>query len=57
MASESFESEVADPRARWRHLPKEPDRYVEETQVEPTYSSYTLPAVDPTQDFIRLYGG
>ncbi|WP_433623241.1 hypothetical protein [Nocardia sp. CA-120079] len=57
MVSENFESEVADPRARWRHLPKEPDQYVEEAQVEPTYSSYTLPAVDPTQDFIRLYGG
>ncbi|MEV5834278.1 hypothetical protein [Nocardia sp. NPDC052112] len=57
MASESIEGKGSDPRARWRHLPEEPDHHVEETQVQPTYSSYTLPAVDPTQDFIRLYGG
>ncbi|MFI6165155.1 hypothetical protein ACIBCN_00065 [Nocardia sp. NPDC051052] len=47
---------VPDPRARWRHLPAEPARYVEETLLDPTFSTYTLPAVDPTQDFIRLYG-
>ncbi|MEV6557786.1 hypothetical protein AB0M22_18880 [Nocardia sp. NPDC051756] len=45
-----------DPRAHWRHLPAEPAQYVEETLIDPTFSTYTLPAVDPVQDFIRLYG-
>ncbi|MEU8899301.1 hypothetical protein [Nocardia sp. NPDC048505] len=46
-----------DPRARWRHLPPEPVRYVEETHLDGESSSYTVPAVDPGQDFVRLYGG
>ncbi|MGV9680830.1 hypothetical protein ACWDSJ_36640 [Nocardia sp. NPDC003482] len=53
----SDREQVADPRARWRHLPPEPAYYVEGADVEGKSSSYTVPAVDPTQDFIRLYGG
>ncbi|MFI9507833.1 hypothetical protein [Nocardia sp. NPDC052566] len=57
MSSNSDREQVDDPRARWRHLPAEPTHYVEETHVDGSSSSYTVPAVDPTQDFIRLYGG
>jgi hypothetical protein len=57
MSSNSHREQVEDPRARWRRLPAEPARYVEETHVDGSSSSYTTPAVDPTQDFIRLYGG
>ncbi|ATL68832.1 hypothetical protein CRH09_24220 [Nocardia terpenica] len=56
MASNTQREQVGDPRARWRRLPAEPARYVEETHVDGSSSSYTVPAVDPTQDFIRLYG-
>ncbi|MFE3794456.1 hypothetical protein KHQ06_31770 [Nocardia tengchongensis] len=56
MSSNSHGEQVDDPRARWRHLPAEPTHYVEETHVDGSSSSYTVPAVDPTQDFIRLYG-
>ncbi|MQY31922.1 hypothetical protein [Nocardia aurantia] len=47
-----------DPRARWRHLPAEPDpaSFVEETDVDGRSSSFLVPAVDPAQDFTRLYG-
>ncbi|MEV5651768.1 hypothetical protein AB0L57_26275 [Nocardia sp. NPDC052254] len=54
--SDSHRDQVGDPRARWRHLPAEPARYVEETDIDGNSASYTVPAVDPTQDFIRLYG-
>ncbi|MBF6175904.1 hypothetical protein [Nocardia blacklockiae] len=57
MSSDDHREQVDDPRARWRHLPPEPDRYVEETQVDGDSSGYTVPAVDPGQDFTRLYGG
>ncbi|MFE3024515.1 hypothetical protein [Nocardia tengchongensis] len=56
MSSNSHGEQVDDPRARWRHLPAEPTHYVEETHVDGSSSSYTVPNVDPTQDFIRLYG-
>ncbi|MEG8184441.1 hypothetical protein GZH49_39000 [Nocardia terpenica] len=56
MVSKVHGEQVGDPRARWRRLPAEPARYVEETHVDGSSSSYTVPAVDPTQDFIRLYG-
>ncbi|WP_216894236.1 hypothetical protein [Nocardia alni] len=57
MSSDSHRGQVDDPRARWRRLPAEPDHYVEETHTDGSSSNYTVPAVDPTQDFIRLYGG
>ncbi|PXX60869.1 hypothetical protein DFR70_10960 [Nocardia tenerifensis] len=56
MSSNSHQKQDEDPRARWRHLPAEPAQYVEETHIDGSSSSYTVPAVDPTQDFIRLYG-
>ncbi|WP_194818704.1 hypothetical protein [Nocardia sp. XZ_19_385] len=57
MSSNSHQEQVDDPRARWRRLPAEPARYVAETPVEGNSSSYTVPAVDPGQEFTRLYGG
>ncbi|NKY87302.1 hypothetical protein [Nocardia veterana] len=57
MSSNGDREQVEDPRARWRHLPAEPARYVEETHAEGSSSDYTVPAVDPSQDFTRLYGG
>lgn len=54
MSSNSHE-EANDPRAHWRHLPPEPTPSVEETHIDGSSSSYTVPSVDPTQDFIRLY--
>lgn len=56
MPSNSHSEQADDPRARWRHLPAEPACYVEETDVDGRSSSYTVPAVDPAQDFTRLYG-
>ncbi|WP_225726890.1 MULTISPECIES: hypothetical protein [unclassified Nocardia] len=56
MSSNSHREQDDDPRARWRRLPVEPTQYVEETHVDGSSSSYTVPAVDTTQDFIRLYG-
>ncbi|MFE6861039.1 hypothetical protein [Nocardia sp. NPDC057668] len=57
MSSDTHPEQVDDPRAKWRKLPPEPARYVEETQVDGGSSNYTVPMVDPAQDFIRLYGG
>ncbi|WP_156055655.1 hypothetical protein [Nocardia sp. NRRL WC-3656] len=57
MSSNSHQEQVDDPRARWRRLPAEPAYYVEETDVDGSSSSHTVPAVDPAQDFTRLYGG
>ncbi|MFB8005109.1 hypothetical protein [Nocardia sp. NPDC056000] len=45
-----------DPRAKWRTLPPEPEPTVEVTHVEGSSSDYTVPNVDPGQDFTRLYG-
>ncbi|RDI55883.1 hypothetical protein [Nocardia mexicana] len=56
MSSSNHRNQADDPRARWRHLPAEPARYTEETHIDGSSSGYTVPAVDPTQDFIRLYG-
>lgn len=56
MSSNNHQAQGDDPRAQWRTLPAEPTHYVEETNVDGSSSSYTVPAVDPTQDFIRLYG-
>ncbi|MFF2549522.1 hypothetical protein ACFVUS_00930 [Nocardia sp. NPDC058058] len=56
MSSNEDQEQVEDPRARFRHLPAEPARYVEETNVDGSSSSYTVPAVDPVQDFTRMYG-
>ncbi len=56
MSSNSDREQHVDPRARWRRLPAEPARYVEETHIDGSSSSFTVPAVDPIQDFIRLYG-
>lgn len=57
MSSDSHSEQVDDPRARWRHLPAEPTHYVEETNVDGSSSNHTVPAVDPGQEFTRLYGG
>ncbi|MGA4789916.1 hypothetical protein [Nocardia sp. AB354] len=57
MTSNSHREQDGDPRAQWRRLPAEPAYYVEETDVDGSSASYTVPAVDSTQDFIRLYGG
>ncbi|MGX1810301.1 hypothetical protein ACWIGI_31690 [Nocardia sp. NPDC055321] len=57
MPSNTSPEPVEDPRAHWRHLPPEPTPFVEETQVAGTSSSFTVPSIDPAQDFIRLYGG
>jgi hypothetical protein len=57
MSSNSHREQVDDPRARWRRLPAEPAHYVEEVDGGGSSSSYSIPAVDPTQDFVRLYGG
>ena len=57
MSSDSHQEQAEDPRARWRHLPAEPAQYVEETHIDGSSSNHTVPAVDPAQDFIRLYGG
>ncbi|MBF6278096.1 hypothetical protein IU458_32035 [Nocardia nova] len=56
MSSNSHLEQADDPRAQWRRLPAEPAYYVEETDVDGSSSSYTVPAVDPGQDFVRLYG-
>ncbi len=56
MSSNSHHEQGDDPRAQWRHLPAEPDHYVEESHVDGSSSDYTVPAVDPTQEFTRLYG-
>ncbi|MFE3955890.1 hypothetical protein ACFXPS_17075 [Nocardia sp. NPDC059091] len=56
MSSNNHREQADDPRARWRRLPVEPAQYVEETHVDGSSSSYSVPTVDPTQDFIRLYG-
>ncbi|MEV6771717.1 hypothetical protein AB0N05_24140 [Nocardia sp. NPDC051030] len=45
-----------DPRARWRQLPPEPDKWVEETALDPGSAGYTVPNVDPTEEFLRRYG-
>ncbi|WP_405183068.1 hypothetical protein OG225_19845 [Nocardia sp. NBC_01377] len=55
--SNSHQEQVDDSRARWRRLPAEPAYYIEETHLDGSSSSYMVPAVDPAQDFIRLYGG
>jgi hypothetical protein len=56
--SNSHREQPDDPRARWRQLPAEPDpaRYVEESGIDGRSSNFLVPAVDPTQDFLRLYG-
>lgn len=56
MSSNSHPEQADDPRAQWRRLPAEPAYYVEETDVDASSSSYSVPAVDPAQDFVRLYG-
>ncbi|GEM31930.1 hypothetical protein AB0H58_29480 [Nocardia neocaledoniensis] len=45
-----------DPRAKWRRLPPEPERLVEETTVETRSAEAGVPAVDLTEDFVRKYG-
>ncbi|QLY28909.1 hypothetical protein [Nocardia huaxiensis] len=57
MSTNDHDEQVDDPRARWRRLPAEPTRYVEETSIDGSSSGHAVPAVDPAQDFTRLYGG
>ncbi|KAF0845865.1 hypothetical protein FNL39_106254 [Nocardia caishijiensis] len=51
------DNESADPRARWRHLPPEPERLVEETVVDTSPSSLAELGMDPGEDSVRRYGG
>ncbi|MBL1078528.1 hypothetical protein JK358_29395 [Nocardia sp. 2] len=46
-----------DPRARWRELPPEPDRWIETVATEPGASGYGAAGVDPGEDVVRFYGG
>lgn len=49
-------AEQADPRARWRHLPAEPERLIEETATDIKATDHGFPAIDVTEDFVRKYG-
>ncbi|NKX91339.1 hypothetical protein [Nocardia coubleae] len=49
-------AEESDPRARWRHLPAEPDRLIEETATDTKATDHGFPVVDVTEDFVRKYG-
>lgn len=57
MSTSDDHEQDADPRAKWRTLPPEPVPSVEQTHVEGSSSDYTVPNVDPGQDFTRNYGG
>ncbi|MCX4091069.1 hypothetical protein [Nocardia sp. alder85J] len=57
MSTSDDQKQAVDPRAKWRTLPPEPVPSTEQAHVEGSASDYTVPNVDPGQDFTRLYGG